>query len=140
MSNQYVQLADITNLIDAVQLTACTDDAGAGSINMTVFNNICLMASNKADSLVSSIYAVPFPLSTIPPKIKDATIAFACYALFQRRLTPLEHNPYKIQQDYWVDTLTKINAGQLSLDSNFTRDVAPIVSNRKFNRNDSNFF
>jgi phage gp36-like protein len=134
----YVTISDIQTLLDINQITAATDDYATGVIDTTVLNNIIGMASNKCDSLVSSIYQTPF--STPPAKLKDACIAFCAFALMQRRLAPAETNPYKSQQDYWIDMLTKVGSGQLPLDANFPREFTPVVYSANKSRIDTGFF
>ena len=136
--SSYCSLSDINTLLDSNQLISCTDDFQTGTINTTILNNIISMASNKVDAMISSIYA-PFT-GNVPAKVKDATIVFCAYVLMQRRLLPNEINPYKSQADYWTDTLTKINAGQLSLDEQFNRGFTPVVYSSICNRVNSNIF
>jgi hypothetical protein len=56
-----------------------------------------------------------------------AAIAFAVEMLYQRRLTPMEHNPGKANADLWRQTLKMVNLGQLSLDNAQQRIVPPIT-------------
>ena len=134
----YCSQADITNIVDAVNLQAALDDYAQGSFQSAQLNNIIAMASNKCDALVSSIYQTPF--ASPPAKIKDACIIFSAFAIFQRRLTPTERNPYAEQQNYWVDMLTKVGAGELPLDANFPREFVPLVYSAHKTRVDTNFY
>lgn len=139
MGIAYCNQSDVTNLIDAVNLAAMTDDYAQGALNTTVLTNVILMASNACDALVSSIYAVPFT-SNVPAKIKDASIIFTCEALYARRLTPDEKNPFKSRADYWRKELMLINAGELSLDESFNRGFVPIAYVSTPSRVNTNFY
>lgn len=139
MGTQYCQYSDLLNYIDAVNLAAMTNDYdGNQPVNMTVLNSVCAIASRKADALVSSIYQVPF--NPVPVKIYTAAVIFSCELLYARRLTPEEKNPFKSEGDYWRHELMQINAGQLSLDEQFSRGFTPIVSVISKTRVDTNFF
>lgn len=135
----YITQADITNVIDAINLVAMTDDYAQGQINQTVLNNILQLASDKADALVSSIYVVPFS-APVPVKVKTAAIIFAAEMLYQRRLTPDQRNPMTDQADHWRKELMDINRGLLSLDYDSKRAFTPIVSSTKYNRANTNIF
>jgi phage gp36-like protein len=136
----YITITDLQASIDSVNLNAMTADYGDinSSNASTLLTNICQLASDKADSLVSSIYSVPF--NPCPPKIRMAAIAFATEMLYQRRLTPTDHNPAKDEGDYWRQILKMINLGQLSLDDSFRRVVPPVTCVKEKNRIDSNIF
>lgn len=130
--SQYCSQSDILNYIDTTQLVGLTDDFNSGQVNSTILNNIITMASNKADALISSIYT---PFGNNPPaKIKEASIVFSCYALWARRLTPEEKNQFKEQKEFWEQTLTKINSGELALDAQFGRAFPPVIANIQHNR------
>lgn len=137
----YIGLSDVTNILDSVNLAGMTNDYGSngGAINMTVFNNICQMASDNADALVSSIYPVPFN-NPPPQKIRNASLIFAAEMLYQRRLTPEDKNPMKHQADFWRETLKQINLGQLSLDESYNRGFSPIISKTYQSRVNSNIY
>lgn len=134
----YCQQSDILNFIDGVNLIAFTDDFATGNLNTTILNNVISMASNECDALVSSIYAVPF--NPVPAKIKQASIIFTCEALYIRRLTPEEKNPFRAQADYWRKQLMLINSGQLSLDESFLRGFPAVVAKTYCTRADTNIY
>jgi len=133
----YITITDITNVIDAVNLQAMVDDYNIGTLQSVTLNNICQLASDTADSLVSSIYAVPFS-GNPPKKIKNAAIIFAAEMLYQRRLVPDEKNPFKSQADYWRKELMLVNSGQLPLDATIQRVFTPVVFTATKNRVDTN--
>lgn len=138
--SQYCFYADLVNGIDQINLAAMTQDFGStdNTVNYTILNNICQMASNQCDALVSSIYS-PFG-SNPPAKIKQAAIIFSMELLYARRLTPDEKNSWKSQADYWRETLTLINGGKLDLDESFQRGVQPVIYKSYPSRNNSNIF
>ena len=127
----YIQYTDLLNYTDQQNLNMMSQDYGVpdqGAIpNVTLINSICQIASDTADSLVSSIYVVPFT-NNIPAKIRIASIYFALYALWARRRIPDESNQWKKDADYWRETLLKINTGEVALDANVVRAFTPIVS------------
>jgi len=135
----YITINDLYNYIDKVNLQAFSDDYSIGQIDMTIINNICQLASDKSDALVSSIYTVPFQ-GTIPVKIRTSAIIFACEMLYARRITPEEKNPFKAEAEHWRQELMLINSGQLSLDAANRRVFTPIVSSLTRTRVDTNTF
>lgn len=125
--SQYCQYSDLVVLVDAPNLSAMSNDYdGNAPVNMNVINAICQQASNKVDSLISSIYT-PFINTPVPSKVKEASIIFALEILWARRLIPGEHNPWREQSKMWMDLLTKINAGELDLDAQFLRAFKPVI-------------
>ena len=141
MSVPYCSYSDINNLMDGPNMGAATNDYDSSApLNVPMINNIILMASNQCDALVSSIYAVPFPITNIPVKIKEACIIFTCEALYARRLTPSDTNPFKERAEYWRKELMKVNSGELSLDAAFRRNVPPIVVSKFCSRFNDNFY
>lgn len=128
----YITINDLYNVIDQVNVTQMFCDFGQQQLDAnatTILNNLLQFASDTADSMVSSIYAVPFN-TPVPQKIQKAALIFAAEMCYLRRLSPTEKNPFKEQADYWRKELMMINSGQLSLDSNSRRDVAPIIINK----------
>lgn len=119
----YITRNDLLSLISDSQLDNFTDDLADGSETSSNLDTVMEMASREADSYVASIYTTPF--SPVPTKIKTATIIFACEALYARRLTPEEHNPFKARADLWRDLLTEIGAGKQPLDKSFGRAFLP---------------
>jgi len=134
----YITIADLTNKIDSINLQSMFDDFAQGTLNSTILNNILQLASDTADSLVSSIYKVPF--ATPPGKIKIAALAFACEMCYARRLTPIEENPFRNEAEYWRKQLMMVNSGELSLDESFNRGFVPVAFNISINRVDTNMY
>lgn len=103
--------------------TPFLDDNGDGIEDPGLYDTIVSVASNAADSLVSAIYATPFP--TPPPKIKEAALIFFCEICYQRRNTPEEKNFFKPQADMWRQLLAQIGSGKIPLDANVRRQFVP---------------
>jgi phage gp36-like protein len=126
----YIFYNDLLNYTDQQNLNMASQDFGVpdqGAIpNMTLINSICQIASDQADSLVCSIYSVPFV--NTPPKIRMAAIYFALYAIWARRRIPDEKNQWKKDADYWRETLIKVGCGEIPLDANQRRAFTPIVA------------
>ena len=135
----YITQTDLANYIDNLNLIAATDDFATGTVNTTVLNNLLQTASDKADSLVSSIYTVPFG-NPVPVKIKQAAIIFAVEMLYARRLTPDQKNPMTPQADELRKTLMDINRGLLSLDAAVVRVFTPVVISSHPSRANTNIF
>ncbi len=138
----YLTYNDLLNYIDAQNLAMMTQDYGVpldGAVpNNNIIGSICQQASDLADSLISSIYKVPF--ATPPAKIKQAAIIFALEILWARRKTPTENNPWTDQAKYWRETLIQINLGMLSLDEQYTRGFTPVVASKTCGKVNTNFF
>ncbi len=122
----YIQRSQISTYISESELPNFLDDDSDGSEDPGLLDAIISMASNKADSFVSSVFTTPFPVP--PSKIVDATIIFSCFAIYARRLTPEEKNPFKAMQDFWEDLLSKVGAGVLPLDANIDKVIPPIIA------------
>jgi hypothetical protein len=139
----YISQSDLTNYIDAVNLSGMLDDYALGPDNTTfsstILGNILQLSSDKTDALVSSIYSTPFQ-TPVPVKIRTASAIFACEMLYQRRLVSPEQNPFTEQANYWRKTLMLVNSGELSLDANVRREFAPILINQYCSRVNTNFF
>jgi len=123
----YVNNSDVLTLISGFELTGFTDDAQSGQINQGVLDTIMQMASDAADAFVASIYSTPFT-SYVPKKIKDAALIFTCEALYARRLSPDEKNPFKTRADLYRQQLTTIGSGTVPLDANVARAFQPGVA------------
>jgi len=138
----YINSQDILNYVDANNLQEFLDDYNQGpnntSISSVILANICQLASNKADALVSSIYQTPF--ANPPVKIQTAATIFACELLYSRRGIVGEKNPFEKQAQYWREELIKVNTGMLSLDANFQREFTPVVVSSHKTRVDTNFY
>jgi phage gp36-like protein len=125
----YITQQDILNNIDAQNLGAMCDDYSMGpngTLQSQILNNILQLASTKSDSFVCSIYITPF--TTVPNKIYQASIVFACDMLYTRRLTPAEQNPFHEKAKYWEETLIKIGDGDIPLDARFARAFPPVIT------------
>ena len=136
----YCGYADLLNEIDALTLGAMSNDYnGNQEVNQSVISSVCQYASNSCDALVASIYRTPFN-NPPPAKIYNAAIAFACEALYNRRRTSTQENPFKDKADEWRKELIAVGSGQHPLDANFTREFTPVVIKYSRSRIDSNIY
>ncbi len=122
----YIARNDLLSQISDSQLNNFTDDLGDGSETTSNLNTVMTVASNEVDSYLASIYTTPF--SPVPAKVKMASIIFACEALYARRLTPDEKNPFKERATMWRKLLIDIGSGKQPLDESFSRGFPPVVA------------
>lgn len=120
----YITQADLQTLISNTELIGFLDDRRTGLLDMTLLNSIISTCSTMVDGYLASIYTTPFP-APYPAKVRTATLYFTSEALYARRLTPEEKNPFKQVADMWRTILTEIGSGQVPLDANFPRAVTP---------------
>lgn len=134
----YCTIADILAEVNTEQVTSMCDDWGIGDFNdpriQTLLSNIISRESSKIDGRISNIYNVP--ISPTPPALRDACTVFTCEALYRRRLTPDERNPFKAEADDLRERFKLIGKGELELDLNVPRNFtqgavvsAPIAVN-----------
>lgn len=106
----------ISGFISGSNLISLTDDSGTGSIDLTVLNQVISIVSNTVDAMLSATYQVPFT-GTYPTLVGQSATVFACEALYRRRLTPEEKNPFKADADMFREALKKIAQERGGLDS-----------------------
>lgn len=134
----YCTQDDILAEINAADLLPMLDDNNTNDPNDPSVTgrlaSIIARESKKIDGRLSNIYNVPF--NPVPPAVNDACIVFVCEALYRRRLTPDEKNPFHVEAEDLRKRFTKIGNGELELDLNFPRDYpqgtvtfTPIVMN-----------
>jgi len=116
----YCSVADVTAEINSSDLIPFLDDENQGTLNTARLNQIIDRESAKIDGRVSNIYNVPF--SPIPPAVRDACTIFVCEALYRRRLTPDESNPFHKEAEELRERFKLIGNGKLELDLNFPRN------------------
>ena len=119
-----ISQTDLQAFISATQMVQFLDDDGDGAPDGGLINTIIANCSAVADGALAPIYNVPFPV--VPPPVKAAVIMYVCEALYDRRLTPTEINPFRERATYWRDTLRKIGHGELDLDANSSRAFSPV--------------
>lgn len=120
----YCTQNDITALISIKDLLAMLDDIGAMSLNdgnvQGVLNSLITLQSNLIDGSIANAWDVP--IVPTPPLLNAACTVFCVEALYQRRLTPDEKNPYKAQADIFRKRLQDIGNGKLEFDLRNPRD------------------
>lgn len=131
---QYITRTDVLTLISNSELDQFTNDAGDGSDTTTNLTTVITDCSNQVDAFLAAIYTTPFS-APYPAKVKEACLVFTCEALYARRLTPEERNPFKSRADMWRRLLESIGSGEQPLDVNISRAFTPggytlVVPNR----------
>jgi phage gp36-like protein len=106
-------------------LTAATDDAGSGSLDTGVLEDVITDANNAIDGYLEATYALPLP--TIPSKVAHAALIFACESLYQRRLAPEEKNIFSQEANFLRKWLEQISTGEISLGLTIPKAVPPVV-------------
>jgi len=131
----YCNQDDILAEISMQDLIPFLDDDDSGVLNTQLLNKIIDRESAKIDGRISNIYTVP--LVPTPPACRDACTIFTCEALYRRRLTPDEKNPFHMEAEELRERFKLIGNGKLELDLNFPRNYpqgavvsAPIAINQ----------
>lgn len=119
----YIVKTDINAYINNNDLLPFLDDNRDGAEDPGLWDQIVSSCSCDVDGRLASIYATPF--NPVPAKVKAATIIFVCEALYARRLTPTETNPFSKRADLMRSDLSKVGSGDMPLDESFTRGFAP---------------
>lgn len=119
----YITSTDLAAYIADNDLIPASDDTGAGSQNNPKLTSIIATAQMQVDGRLASIYTVP--ISPVPTLCKIATVIFTCEALYARRLTPDQVNPFKSQADQMRKRLDLIGMGEVPLDATVTRSFTP---------------
>lgn len=102
---------DILEVLPAEQLTALTDDAGAGVLDESVVARAIADAEAEIDSYCAARYPVPF--APAPVMIRKVAVDIAVYNLFARRRgAPPER---KERYDHAVRFLRAVADGQVTL-------------------------
>lgn len=117
----YCSTDDIISELNGADLIPFCDDTGSGQMSdaLTMLNKIIDRESSKIDGRISSIYQTP--LVPTPPALRDACAIFVCEALYRRRLSPSEKNPFTMEAEEMRERLKLIGNGKLELDQNFPR-------------------
>lgn len=131
---QYITRDDVLTLISNSELDQFTNDSADGSDTTSNLDIVITDCSNQVDAYLAAIYVTPFN-APYPSKAKEACLVFTCEALYARRLTPDEKNPFKSRADMWRRLLESIGAGNQPLDVNIPRAFPPggftlVVPNR----------
>ncbi len=126
MPTQYFNQSDLLAYISNTQLPnfttdTATDEAADTASNLDI---VITTACRAADALVAAVYVVPF-VQPFPSLVVHASIIFACEALYRRRLTPGEKNPFTQEAEELRQQLMKVANGLASLDSGTLKNVPP---------------
>lgn len=116
----YCTADDVTAEINSQDLIPFLDDENTGNLNTARLELIINRESAKIDGRLANIYNVPF--NPVPPTVRDACTVFVCEALYRRRLTPDEKNPFHMEAEEMRERLKLIGNGKLELDLNFPRN------------------
>lgn len=119
----YIVSTDLDAYISENDLIPFADDDGSGDADTAKLASIIATAQLQVDARLAPIYTVP--ISPTPTLCKIATVIFTCEALYARRLTPDQVNPFKSQADAMRKQLDKIGAGEAPLDATITRSFTP---------------
>lgn len=120
----YISATDLQAYISATQMVQFLDDDGDGVADGGLLDNIIATCSSVADAALAPIYTVPFVV--VPAAVKSATVFYVCEALYDRRLTPTEINPFRSRAEEWRNVLKLIGSGKLDLDAAASRSISPV--------------
>jgi hypothetical protein len=113
--------------ISAGDLRSFLDDDGDGVEDPGLLDSIISTVSGLVDGALAAIYAVPFS-PPYPPKAQEVTLIFLCEALYKRRLTPDEKNPFKAAADEYRKQLDSIRRSGTGFDATVSRAISPGVA------------
>lgn len=119
----YIVQNDVKAYVANNDLIPFLDDDSDGAEDTSLWANIVATCSADVDGRLASIYSVPF--TVVPAKVKAATIIFVCEALYARRITPTEVNPFTKRADEMRKELSKVGAGDMPLDASLVRAFEP---------------
>jgi phage gp36-like protein len=111
----YINGRDIINFLD---------DDSDGQPDDGLLDSIIATCSAEVDGYLSGIYQTPFT-GNIPRTVEISTTIFVCEALYARRLTPDEKNPFKTRADMWRKVLNDIRENGSGLDYTVDRAFEP---------------
>lgn len=120
----YTSQAIITSYLNGRDIIPFLDDDSDGQADTGLLDEIIATCSMECDGYVASIYPTPFA-SPAPAAIQSAAAVFVCEALYARRLTPDEKNPFKARADMWRKTLQKVGEDGSGLDYKLDRAFEP---------------
>src|ERR1700720_3774510 len=124
--SQYCSITDVQSQINPADLIAALND-GNGGLDQNTLNLMIVHASGDVDAKCQAIYQTPFS-SPYPAGVTECTLAFVCYQIYRRVMSPEEKNPFDADQKTWSSWLTKIQAGELALDNAISRVVPPVLA------------
>jgi phage gp36-like protein len=128
----YITPAQIYGKIPQQKVTDACDDSGSGNAVQieNTLNQIIADACQVVDGFLQGRYPVPFS-GTIPAIVVQASLAFACEAIYGRRQVGEEANPFTRQANVYrgsstaAGLLTKIANRELPLDVAEVESIIP---------------
>lgn len=134
----YITQDQIAALIPMPKLVDALDDNGDGVIDLidpdnpqslTVLGQIMANASNEVDGFLQGRYSTPF--ADPPAVVVQATLMFACEAIYARREVGDDKNPFSPKARIYRGSnstpgiLTKIANRELPLDASEGEQITP---------------
>lgn len=120
----YTDQTTIQTYIHPKDLTAMLDDDRDGLADEALLDAIIATCSLEVDGYLANIYNTPFA-TPAPSKVRVAATVFCCEALYARRLTPDEKNPFSATAKLWRGILQKIGEEGIGLDVGVDRAFVP---------------
>ena len=124
----YIVQSQLQAYLSNAVIVQMLDDSGGGAQDTAgqaaVFAQVAGAASTEVDGRLAPTYAVPMATGT--PMMQAATVIFTCEALYARRGTPDERNPFKARADWWRDRLDMIGKDGHGLDATVARSFPPV--------------
>jgi phage gp36-like protein len=112
MMAYYSSVEDLKNYLPESQLVQTTDDNDTGAIDMEKLNDALRRAQNFIDAHLMGRYSLP--PAVVPELIRDISTKLAGYFLMKRSLPLTLPEPIKLDYDYCIDQLVKMQRGQIN--------------------------
>lgn len=111
----YTSQPEIEAKIPVNILNDALDDDADGTADDGVLAQVIANADGEVDGLLAGHFPVPFA-DPVPAKVKAASFAFTCEAIYQRRSIPDEKNPFNKIAQWWREHLQKVGNAEIPLD------------------------
>jgi len=102
------------------------DDNGDGQIDEPAWDAVVAAVDNAIEGPISRRYPVPLP-APFPPVVRDGAVILACEALYQRRGTPPDQNPFTGRANTVRKTLDAIGKGEEALTADSLHKNPPVT-------------
>jgi phage gp36-like protein len=109
----YTTYAALPGPITPADVVKALDDNADGVADTAAIAQVLDAADEQIDGYLACKYALP--LATVPPLVTSLASTLCRYALYARRGTPPENNPFAEQQKQAIKTLEKLAEGRLLL-------------------------
>ncbi len=119
----YTDQTAITTYLNGKDITPFLDDDLDGTSDAGLLDSIIATCSMECNGYLAGIYPTPF--NPVPATVASACTIFVCEALYARRLTPDEKNPFKDRADNWRKVLNDIRINGTGLDYTIDRAFEP---------------